>query len=905
MLSLPEQGFNGVWSKACGFLFAFMLLVMISPCVATGRNVPSRDVLRVNNGMNFKFVDKFVPVSGYWYHSFVVSIPHDSFNSSIHDVILPDKTENHRRRWLDWCLTRHLNEVEGQSHLNTRLTSTNPGFAELYRADSLCQSYALTIRKVLRMAMENHALLKIQIRSINDLLPPDMANLLTTKPKRGLLDFVGSFAQSVFGVATDQQVQVIGSHVKQLAENYRSQTSIFKKTVSDLSSFSKLTSDRFDNMLKLINESSFNSIENWNHFADGLSAKQDFVMDLVRKAVELGHAMGKLSAHQEAFLQGVETLAGARLPSYLVSADTLRATMHEVSAVLPVSFSLIHTDPLHYFQKIHVSYALLDGNLIINVPFALTTHREQFTCFENQKIGQVVPDKPGAKMLLSDISAGLVIQNDFSQFFELNQFDLVHAKLKNFGAIESRVMKKVNTDFCVIALFLDKQNKIKQRCQYKIVLDDLENEVIHLGHDRFLVTGPVNYTVFCNHTVYGQVCETQCLVSLDPGCSLKTPDEVVHAVYGNGTTAMQHYTVPASLLSQFFSDDDLRLLKGDTLFSELPEIKIPSFNVFKAKTRDLISEDTKISIDMRKAAQQVKNSDVVIHSLADSIIFGNQEISQPSAWTTSVGWTLIGSLIAIGLLSAQLVYVTIRLRLLTLTLAVLQHGLRVQAQEVVGDATTSPELPKFRLAFSTASPISSQDNKDIHVQIVQSMGSFWVWLLIGILGLIILVAFSRYIFKRYFKQLRDVRIKSYLALQFAGPEGRNAVIRIQQIGALASDLVVTSDSFVSDFELEGCVFKTLSFSWPAEITDTFSGQKYSVKQKVGIKVYEGYILGCILHTRFTCKPVFIQGKTIFQARIMPGAISRCTTPVAASRKIFQPVPTAPEQFEMRNASDFV
>ena len=97
------------------------------------------------------------------------------------------------------------------------------------------------------------------MRSIHDLLPPDMASflnspvrsiddLLNSKSKRGLLDFVGSFAQSVFGVATDQQVKVIEGHVKQLAENYKSQTSVFKKTVSDFSSFSKLTSDRFDNM---------------------------------------------------------------------------------------------------------------------------------------------------------------------------------------------------------------------------------------------------------------------------------------------------------------------------------------------------------------------------------------------------------------------------------------------------------------------------------------------------------------------------------------------------------------------------------------------------------------------------------------------------------------------------------
>ena len=77
-LSHPKRDFCSMWSKACVFFFAFTLLVL-SPCVVQGKNVHSRDVLRVNNGMNFKFVNEFVPVSGYWYHSFVVPVPQRFF----------------------------------------------------------------------------------------------------------------------------------------------------------------------------------------------------------------------------------------------------------------------------------------------------------------------------------------------------------------------------------------------------------------------------------------------------------------------------------------------------------------------------------------------------------------------------------------------------------------------------------------------------------------------------------------------------------------------------------------------------------------------------------------------------------------------------------------------------------
>ena len=70
-----------------------------------------------------------------------------------------------------------------------------------------------------------------------------------------------------------------------------------------------------------------------------------------------------------------------------------------------------------------------------------------------------------------------------------------------------------------------------------------------------------------------------------------------------------------------------------------------------AASRDFVSEDSRIALDMRKSVEQIKNSDVIIHSMADSIILGKQEITT-SSWTTSTGVCLILALIAVGLLSA-------------------------------------------------------------------------------------------------------------------------------------------------------------------------------------------------------------------------------------------------------------
>ncbi len=42
-----------------------------------------------------------------------------------------------------------------------------------------------------------------------------------------------------------------------------------------------------------------------------------------------------------------------------------------------------------------------------------------------------------------------------------------------------------------------------------------------------------------------------------------------------------------------------------------------------------------MALDMQKSVQQIKNSDVIIHSMADSIILQKEEIIT-SSWTTSI-----------------------------------------------------------------------------------------------------------------------------------------------------------------------------------------------------------------------------------------------------------------------------
>lgn len=882
------------WNKARDFII-FALLIL-SPLLVSGRVDGSRDRLRLNHGVNFKFVAEYTPVIKEWIHSYMVHIPQDVL--SIHDdIIMGDKREDKRSSWLDVCLLRVTNEMNNRADLNVGPLA-NP---DVSRAGSLCVKFSPMIMQVIKTIKDDHRLLRQQLRAISDLLPPALEppTLNSTRGSRAILGFLGDLGSSLFGIATNKQVNQIEGSVKQLAANYKTQSINFKKSMADLSSFSKLTNERFDNLIRGINGSALNSMGVLHQLAEDINNRHDFGYDLLTKAIQTNAAMLKLSVFQSEFVNSVQTLVGGRLPAFLISSDMLNATIREITQSLRGhAFYLIHDNPTFYYKTARVSFAVLHGHLVINVPFDLSATYYYSQCYRVQTFAQPIPGQKNAKLVLSGVLPGFVMQHGGMLFSEISETELLEIKLGISAPLEGRVLKKVpKSTSCALALFNDAAPLIKQFCRYIIVLDDLQPGVTHLEAGNFVLTGYISYLVGCGERDTGKrlECETQCFVKLDDGCYLRTENEWILAAYGNGTGVIQDYSVTKPLLAELFDDTDLEAIKGNTFFRSLPDISIPEIKIYRATSRDFISEDNIISINMKKAVQQVKESNLIVHSMADSIVLGNQELNLPDAWTTPVGWGVIASLIVIALLLVQVGYLSLRLRVVALSLAVIQNGLKAQAQ-APDDAT---EPARLRLAFSpppTPGLPIDQKPQDIHVKIVQSLSSFWFYVLIAGVGLALLVILGRHLFRRYFREIRNIEVKSWLAFHFSVPhaDGRNLIIKIQKINALASDIYLVSDQPITDFELQGCWSKKLLFNWPAEVVDQFSGTKFLVKQSVSLKAYQAYMAVRLLNARFVCKPIFIEGKRVVKAKIRNGAISRPATPMATPRKVFQSLPTAPE-----------
>ena len=108
----------------------------------------------------------------------------------------------------------------------------------------------------------------------------------------------------------------------------------------------------------------------------------------------------------------------------------LQNTMQEISdSIANSQFSLIQTDPSYYFLKGKILFGVINKQLVINVEFPLKFFQLPAKVFEVEKIPQILPDNDKAKLHLTNIPSGVVIQKMITvYFYELTETEL----LQNF-----------------------------------------------------------------------------------------------------------------------------------------------------------------------------------------------------------------------------------------------------------------------------------------------------------------------------------------------------------------------------------------------------------------------------------------------------------------------------------------
>ena len=83
---------------------------------------------------------------------------------------------------------------------------------------------------------------------------------IVASTKRGIFDIVGKLSNSLFGTATEEQLNTVETHIAQIAATVKAQSGLVGKALEDMKSLSRIMNQRLDNMVQLIRLNPLNDI---------------------------------------------------------------------------------------------------------------------------------------------------------------------------------------------------------------------------------------------------------------------------------------------------------------------------------------------------------------------------------------------------------------------------------------------------------------------------------------------------------------------------------------------------------------------------------------------------------------------------------------------------------------------
>jgi hypothetical protein len=316
-------------------------------------------------------------------------------------------------------------------------------------------------------------------------------------------------------------------------------------------------------------------------------------------------------------------------------------------------------------------------------------------------------------------------------------------------------------------------------------------------------------------------------------------------------------------LSHFLSEEDLTIIEGDGLFSNLPEISFPNFTIYQADTKGTLASDDKARINMNRMVEQIKKEALVVSDLADNIVLGRTRVQVDSPWTDQTGIGLIVALAVAGVVGIHALYLSVRLRTIAVAIAVLQNAGNAEAQ----NPTWPTVPPRFRINAGTTEGL---EKFDLKLHILEPVQNNWIFLVVGALGIVAIYVTGRYLIKRLCQSQSGIKIKTQIAFQFTGNDGRSLFLKWMQLGIQGEDLELFSKAELAeaDFRIKGWFVKRLTFNFPGRTKDLLTDSLTPWPQETLLRPYEAILLERILRQKnVVVRIVLIQGGRVTNAEV--------------------------------------
>jgi hypothetical protein len=555
-----------------------------------------------------------------------------------------------------------------------------PPFCSMFNHSSACPEFATTFDAITQMRMEMMESVQKVNAQIKQLVPENPKPIPKgQRTSRAILPIIAEISKSLFGFATENDVNILESHIKSMTQDTAKLAKAFEYQTSNLSSFMTNTDKRISNLVQGIKTNNNLIVlisSNVRHSVEELSKTWATLIQVFASEI---HTKFVIQKFLDDTLIGIHDLLNNQLSPYLVPATSLLKTLQNISQELQQHYPLFHisnTHPAYYYRAHSVIYNRHNNSLFISIRIPLTSSSPLFDIYQIITFPIPINHTSDHATIIKDLPHYLAISSDHTKFLE---FSLSYLQ----SCVGTRVLhcpmflpeKLVENPSCAVALFLNDKSLIQNVCIFHFIEHGIFLFGLEISPGNILLSNVSTIVMSCPaKPLETKTGCTMCTVILPCHCTMQAdtlhiPPRLGKCSHNNSQSITKSFPINLAFLHSFFSADQLAIIQSNTTLPEPLSVQIPDFVLYKHNLSDIVSSDDKSHLDLNKIVAQIKQQKKIFTTVSDHILNQNTNWLDHSSSFWNQNTLTIASMITSVLSGVTVVYLVYKVRTLTVAIA--------------------------------------------------------------------------------------------------------------------------------------------------------------------------------------------------------------------------------------------
>ena len=569
--------------------------------------------------------------------------------------------------------------------------SSIPRLGTCHKDNNTCLLIGQLLAQINTLRTETALRLNNTIRTVRRLVPE--AKIQKSRSARSLLPFIGQFSKTLFGTATLDDVNTLAKHINALSKKTNELGQALTQHGAHFSSFISSANKRMDNLMKGIqtNEMAIKYVQTQiQTFASNIQTTFTHMNDLL--ITQLEHS-NHLNHELEEFKLGIIDLVEGKLSPLLIQPEHIKAAFHDIQKLLNRNypgFGLAYQDIQNVYSSGNFLFARNNSNIYITIKLPLTYRPKPLSLYKLSTIPVPINETSTHATTLLNLPPFFLITDDSEYYASLSELEIS----KCYGKPQlycpfNLALRPATSQSCELGLFTNNKQMVHSFCDFRFLENTILPKLVELNPTTILVYRISLLSLECGQNQKMITGCDFCLMQVPCMCSITTTQFYLKprlvACQNESRNITKLHPINLGLLQEFFDPAMTEHIYADTTFQKPLNVSTPAFQIYDHEMNQVLADDTKAHLNLRKMADKAKNDEIIFKSLSEPMLDGQIAINSEWPDFNAILIFISGGLAVCA--SLALLWMFFKIRSLSAAILILQQGKAASA--------LSTQLPSF------------------------------------------------------------------------------------------------------------------------------------------------------------------------------------------------------------------